>query len=40
LDASLARAWYVSVSGLRQVDPANPGTSTTGQVYASVTWRF
>ncbi len=40
LDANLARAWYVSVSGLRQADPANPGTSTTAQLYASVTWRF
>jgi hypothetical protein len=40
LDASVARAWYVSVSGLRQSDPANPGSSITSQLYASVTWRF
>ena len=40
VDASLARAWYVSVSGLRQADPADPGTSTTTQLYASITWRF
>lgn len=40
LDAAVARAWYVAVSGLRQADPANPGTSTTTQLYASVTWRF
>ena len=29
MDASLARSWFVSFSGLRQKDPANPGTSTT-----------
>jgi hypothetical protein len=40
LDASVARSWFVSFSGLRQKDPANPGTSTTTQVYGSVTWRF
>jgi hypothetical protein len=39
-DVSVARAWYVSFSGYRQTDPANPGTNTTTQVYASVTWRF
>jgi hypothetical protein len=40
LDVSLARAWFVSFSGLRQKDPANPGTIVTTQLYASVTWRF
>jgi len=40
LDASVARSWFVSFSGLRQEDPANPGTSTTTQMYASITWRF
>jgi hypothetical protein len=40
LDVSVARAWFVSFSGLRQKDPANPGTSTTTQLYASITWRF
>jgi len=40
MDASLARSWFVSFSGLRQKDPANPGTSTTTQLYGSITWRF
>ena len=40
LDASIARAWFVSLSGLRQTDPANPGTNITTQFYSSVTWRF
>jgi hypothetical protein len=40
VDASVARAWFVSFSGLRQKDPANPGTSTTTQLYVSVSWRF
>jgi hypothetical protein len=40
VDMSLARAWFVSFSGLRQTDPANPGTNTTVQLYASITWRF
>ena len=40
MDASVARSWFVSFSGLRQKDPANPGTITTTQMYASVTWRF
>jgi hypothetical protein len=40
VDASVARSWFVSFSGLRQSDPANPGTITTTQLYASVTWRF
>jgi len=40
LDASVARYWLLSVSLLRQKDPANPGTSTTNQFYGSVTWRF
>jgi hypothetical protein len=40
VDASVARAWFVSLSGLRQKDPANPGTGTTTQLYGSVTWRF
>lgn len=40
LDASVARAWFVSFSGFRQSDPANPGTNITTQLYGSVTWRF
>jgi len=40
MDVSVARAWFVSLSGLQQKDPANPGTSTTTQLYSSVTWRF
>ncbi len=40
VDASVARSWFVSFSGLRQKDPANPGTSTTTQLYFSVSWRF
>jgi hypothetical protein len=40
VDASVARSWFVSFSGLRQQDPANPGTSTTTQLYGSVSWRF
>jgi hypothetical protein len=40
LDVALARQWYFSVSGLRQQDPANPGTSTLTQVYTGLTWRF
>jgi len=34
------RFLFVSLSGLQQKDPANPGTSTTTQLYSSVTWRF
>jgi hypothetical protein len=40
VDASVARAWYVSFSGLRQKDPVNPGSNVTTQLYGSVTWRF
>jgi hypothetical protein len=40
LDASVARAWFVSFSGFRQSDPVNPGTNVTTQLYGSVTWRF
>ncbi|MGE5802793.1 MAG: hypothetical protein ACM358_11090 [Gemmatimonadota bacterium] len=40
VDVSVARAWFVSVSGLRQKDPASPGTNVTTQLYSSVTWRF
>jgi hypothetical protein len=40
LDASVARAWFVSFSGFRQSDPVNPGTNVTSQLYGSVTWRF
>ncbi len=40
VDASVARSWFVSLSGLRQQDPANPGTLATAQLYASVSWRF
>ncbi len=40
VDASVARSWFVSFSGLRQEDPANPGTSVTTQLYGSITWRF
>ncbi len=40
VDASVARSWFVSFSGLRQKDPANPGTSTTTQLYGSISWRF
>ena len=40
LDVSVARAWFVSFSGLRQTDPINPGTNVTTQLYGSVTWRF
>ena len=29
MDASVARSWFVSFSGLRQKDPANPGTQIT-----------
>ena len=40
VDINLARAWFVSFSGLLQKDPANPGTSTLTQFYGGVTWRF
>jgi hypothetical protein len=40
VDASVARYWFVSFSGLRQKDPANPGSIATTQLYASITWRF
>jgi len=40
LDASVARAWFVSFSGFRQADPASPGTNITTQLYGSLTWRF
>lgn len=40
IDVALARQWYFSFSGLRQQDPANPGTSTLTQVYSGLTWRF
>jgi len=39
-DVNVARAWFVSFSGLMQKDPANPGTSTLTQIYGGVTWRF
>jgi len=40
VDINLARAWFLSVSGLRQTDDANPGSSTLTQVYGGLTWRF
>lgn len=40
VDLNLARAWFVSFSGLMQKDPANPGTSTLTQIYGGLTWRF
>jgi len=40
VDLALARQWYFSFSGLRQQDPANPGTSSLTQVYSGLTWRF
>ena len=40
VDASIARSWFVSFSALRQKDPANPGTSTTTQLYSSISRRF
>jgi len=40
LDVALARQWYFTLSGLRQQDPANPGTSTLTQIYSGLTWRF
>jgi hypothetical protein len=40
LDIALARQWYLNLSGLRQKDPANPGTSQLTQVYSGLTWRF
>jgi hypothetical protein len=39
-DLSLGRAWFLSLSALRQQDPANPGTSTLTQFYGGVSWRF
>ncbi len=41
MDASLARAWYLSISALRQKDPVinTPGQTTT-QIFGGVTWRF
>jgi hypothetical protein len=36
LDLSLARGWFLSLSGTRENDP--DGTST--QFYGSMTWRF
>jgi hypothetical protein len=36
LDVYLARAWFVSLSGHREVGPE----STTSQFYGSITWRF
>lgn len=40
LDVALARQWYLNLSGLRQKDPANPGTSQLTQIYSGLTWRF
>ncbi len=40
LDVALARQWYLTLSGLRQKDPANPGTSQLTQIYSGLTWRF
>jgi hypothetical protein len=40
LDVALARQWYLNLSGLRQRDPANPGTSQLTQIYSGLTWRF
>ncbi len=40
VDLNLARAWFLSFSGLMQKDAANPGTSTLTQVYGGLTWRF
>jgi len=40
VDINLARAWFLSFSGLMQKDAANPGTSTLTQVYGGLTWRF
>ena len=40
VDVAMARQWYFSFSGLRQQDPANPGTSTLTQLYGGLTWRF
>lgn len=39
-DLGLGRAWFLSLSALRQQDPANPGTSTLTQFYGGVSWRF
>ncbi len=39
-DLSLGRAWFLSLSALRQRDPANPGTSRLTQFYGGVSWRF
>ncbi len=40
MDLNVGRAWFISVSALRQNDTANPGTSTLTQIYGGVTWRF
>ena len=40
LDVALARQWYLTLSALRQKDPANPGTSQLTQIYSGLTWRF
>ena len=40
VDVAMARQWYFSFSGLRQQDPANPGTSTLTQLYGGLTYRF
>ena len=40
LDVALARQWYLTLSTLRQKDPANPGTSQLTQIYSGLTWRF
>jgi hypothetical protein len=36
LDLSLARGWFLSLSGTREKDP----DGTTTQFYGSMTWRF
>jgi len=40
MDLNVGRAWFITVSGLRQTDAANPGTSTLTQIYGGLTWRF
>jgi hypothetical protein len=41
VDMSIARAWYLSLSGLRQKDPfAGGGGQTTTQLFGGITWRF
>lgn len=41
VDMSIARAWYLSLSGLRQKDPfVDGGGQTTTQLFGGITWRF